>query len=206
VNERARERETPLLSAGNLRVLEMRVPRQIEALQKCVGAFGYFLSPKAVVTRRVDQHVAQRKIPIEVKLLWREANEASRFAPLAFVIVTEDAYAPAGAFGQSDDRVDGGRLAGPVGSEKAVKLARFDAQRNAVDGGEIAVALDEAIDLDRYGMRLFNRLYRCRRKVSMRSSLPGIPDDLICVATLLTSNATRRCLTSQPPSRSVRIA
>src|SRR5690606_12658413 len=45
---------------------------------------------------------------------------------------------------QSDDHVEGGRLAGTVGSEQADDLAAFHFQRNAVDHGTFAVALDEA--------------------------------------------------------------
>ena len=37
----------------------------------------------------------------------------------------------------------------------------------------------------------------------MRSALPGIPQSANWVATFFTSNSTRRCLTSQPPLRSV---
>jgi hypothetical protein len=49
---------------------------------------------------------------------------------------------------QANDRVDRRRLAGAVGAEKAEELAGFDAQRNAVDGSEVAVALNELVDFD----------------------------------------------------------
>ena len=133
--------------------------------------------------------------------------------PLRVVVVAEDANRTGTAFSQADDGVDGGRLARTVGSEESVEFTAFDAQRDAVDRREIAVTLDESFDFDGgrgtrtvYGMSDFNRLYRWRRKVAMSSVLPGIPQSASWVATFFTSNATRRCLTCQPPLRSVKIA
>jgi len=54
-----------------------------------------------------------------------------------------------GLLHQADDRVDRGRLAGAVWAEKPEKLAGAHAQRDAVDGGDVVVALDEIVDLDR---------------------------------------------------------
>jgi hypothetical protein len=64
------------------------------------------------------------------------------------VVPSEDANRTAGHLSEPDDRVDRGRLARPVGSEKTEELARAHAQRDVVYGGEFAVALDEMVDLD----------------------------------------------------------
>jgi hypothetical protein len=131
---------------------------------------------------------------------------------LPFVVVTEDSDASGARTSQTDDGIDRRRFAGAVGPEKAEELSRFDAQRNSVDGREAPIPLHEAIHFDGrsgggdYGIVLFNRLYRWRRRVAMSSVLSGIPQSLNWVATFFTSNATRRCFTSQPHSRSVKIA
>src|SRR5262249_58662743 len=41
-----------------------------------------------------------------------------------------------------------GGLAGAVGAEEPEQLARLDRERDAVDGGEVAEPLDQAVDLD----------------------------------------------------------
>src|SRR5579863_1772388 len=212
VNQGTRQREPALLAAGNLGVLEMRVRGQAEALQQHVGAVGYAFSAQAVIPGGIDQHVAQREIPVEVELLRRKADEAASLAPLPLGVVAENSDTPAAGAGQTDDRVDRRRFAGAVRPEKAEELSRFHAQRDSVDGRETAIPFHEAIHFDgcsgggNYGIAVFNRLYRWRRRVAMSSLLSGIPQSLNWVATFLTSNATRRCFTCQPPSRSVKIA
>jgi hypothetical protein len=46
------------------------------------------------------------------------------------------------------DHANGRRLAGPVGAEEAETLALADLERDAVDGGEIAVFLDQILGFD----------------------------------------------------------
>ena len=156
VNERARERQPPLLSPRDLRVFAVRVRRQSKPVEQHVGALGDGLSVQTIVARGKDEHVAQREIAIEIELLRRESDEPARLAPLALVVVAEDANAAAARAGQTDDRVDRGRLTGAVRSQKAEELAGADAQRDAVDRYDAAIALNEALDLDRgrdYGVR-----------------------------------------------------
>src|SRR3984957_12561022 len=187
----------------------MRVRGQAETFEQRVGAFRHALSAQPVVARRVDQHVAQREVSIEVVLLGRKPDELPRLPPLALVVVAEDANAARALARQPDDRVDRRRFPRAVGAEKAEEPenpAPCDSQRDTVDGREASVPLDEPIDLDCYGISFFNCLYRWRRRVAMSSALSGIPQSLNWVATFFTSKATRRCLTSQPPVRSVKIA
>jgi hypothetical protein len=125
----------------------MRVRRQAEPVEQHVGPLGDVLSAQPVVARGKYQHVAQREIPVEVELLRREADEPARLAPLALVVVAEDANAAAARARQADDSVDRRRLPGAVGTQKAEELAGADAQRDAVDRYDASVTLDEAVDL-----------------------------------------------------------
>src|SRR5580704_5936669 len=190
----------------------MSVRGQAEALQQHLGTLGDALSAQAVITGGINEDVAQREIPVEVELLGRKADETPSLAPLPLSVVAEDPNASAAGAGQTHDRVDRRRLAGAVRPEKPEELARFHAQRDSVDCRETAIPLHEAIHFNGrsgggiYGIEFFNRLYRWRRRVAISSVLSGIPLSVNWVATLFTSNATRRCLTCQPPSRSVKIA
>src|ERR1700729_386718 len=77
VDEGARQREPALLSTGDLRVLEVCVRRQPESLEQHVGALGNGLTVQSIVSCGEDEHVAQRKIAVEVELLRREPYEAA---------------------------------------------------------------------------------------------------------------------------------
>ena len=89
---------------------------------------------EAIVTGLIDQHIADREIAIEVVFLRREADETTRLAPVADVVVAEDLDRPRGNGREADDGVDRGRLAGAVGAEKAEEIAALDVERDAVDG------------------------------------------------------------------------
>jgi hypothetical protein len=49
---------------------------------------------------------------------------------------------------QADDRVDRRGLSGAVRAEKSKEIACTDAQRNAVNRGEVTVPLDDVCDLE----------------------------------------------------------
>ena len=49
---------------------------------------------------------------------------------------------------QALDHLERGRLAGAVGPQDAERLALLDAERDAVDGDVVAVALGQAVDRD----------------------------------------------------------
>jgi len=80
--------------------------------------------------------------------LRREPDQTPRLAPIVLVVVAEDADRPGAGAREADDGVDRRSLARTIGAEEAEKLARADAQRDAVDGGKAAVPLDEMVDLD----------------------------------------------------------
>jgi hypothetical protein len=107
-----------------------------------------------------DQHVANREIPVEVVLLRGKSDRASRFAPIDLIVVAEDADRTGIGACKADDRIDRRRLAGAVRPEKAEKFAGRNAQRDAVNGREAAVAFDEIVDFDGrcYGTYPLSRL------------------------------------------------
>ncbi len=130
---------------------------------------------------------------------------------MSLVVVAENANRPGALSGQSHDRIDRRRFSGAIGSEEAVELPDADSQRDSVDRLKSAVLLHEAIDLygrraEPYGIKFFSPLYRWRRRVAMSSALSGIPQSANWVATRFVSKGTRRCFTSQPLPRSVKIA
>jgi hypothetical protein len=78
-----------------------------------------------------------------------QSDEPARLAPLRQVVVAEDADRTAVQPRQPDDRIDRRRLARAIGPKEAEKIARFNLQRNAVNGGEVAVTLDDMRDFER---------------------------------------------------------
>jgi hypothetical protein len=108
-----------------------------------------------------DEHVADREIPVEIVFLRRKPDRAPRFAPIGLAVVTEDADRAGVGSRETDDRIDRRRLPRTVRPEKTEELTGFDAQRNAVDRGEVAVAFDQVVDLDSgcgYGTNPLSRL------------------------------------------------
>ena len=79
-----------------------------------------------------------------------------RAAPISFLSFSEsrcgieaaDADAAAVEIAEAFEDFDGGGFAGAVGAEEAEDFAFVDAEADAADGFEIAVALDEIFYLD----------------------------------------------------------
>ena len=63
----------------------------------------------------------------------------------------EHADVAGGGSGEVQHHVDGGGLAGAVRAEEAVDFAVSDRQGQVLDGGDVAVALGEAVYLDDHG-------------------------------------------------------
>ena len=77
----------------------------------------------------------------------------SRRAAFGFFrhVMSGDARLPRGDRDERRHHADQRRLPGPVRSEQSEDFAFFHAERNVVDRREIAVLLDDVIDLDRDG-------------------------------------------------------
>lgn len=149
MDQRARERQTAFLPTGDFRVLDARASGKAKALEQLIGASRNRAAAQTIVSRLKDENVTDREVPVEVELLRRKTHEAPCLAPLALIIVAEDADRAAALVRKPNDSVDRRRLACAVAPEKAEKLARLDAQRNVVDGGDTAgIALREMLDFD----------------------------------------------------------
>ncbi len=134
--------------------------RQAKSFEQHVGAVFDRAPVQTEIAGLKDQNVTNRQVAIEIVFLRRKADPAARFAPVHLVVVPKDPdRAPIGLC-QADNRVDRRRLARAVGSEKPEKFTRFDAHRNVVDGGEVAVAFDQVLDFDgrSYGTNPLRRL------------------------------------------------
>jgi len=70
----------------------------------------------------IHKDLLDREIAVEVELLRRKADEAPATAEIARDVVPEDADLASLKGRKADDRVDGRRLAGAVGAEKAEEL------------------------------------------------------------------------------------
>jgi hypothetical protein len=64
-------------------------------------------------------------------------------------VMAIEADPPCGAGGQPENRLQGGRLAGPVGADDAHRLARPDLDADAVHGADPAVTDRQVHDLEK---------------------------------------------------------
>jgi hypothetical protein len=119
---------------------------QIEAFEQLVRAPPHRGTAQTVVAGLIDEHVADRKIPIEIVLLRREPDETPRGTPFAHDVVTEDLDRARRQRREAHDGVDRGRLARTVRPEKSEEVAIRHVERYAVDRDEIAVPLHEIRD------------------------------------------------------------
>ena len=77
-----------------------------------------------------------------------QADVAAHVVAPADDVEAVDAGGPGRGLGQGAEHVDRRALAGAVGAEEAEHLARRDGKRHAADRVELAVGLDEVVDLD----------------------------------------------------------
>ncbi|MCY1244454.1 hypothetical protein D9M72_575280 [compost metagenome] len=67
---------------------------------------------------------------------------------MAFRIQPHDGEVSGGALGNPADHLHGGGLACPVGAKQSEGLAGWNAERDAVDGGDVAIRLGEVFGGD----------------------------------------------------------
>ncbi len=108
------------------------------------------LALRDALQRRLQPHVvAPSEQRVERGLLQRRADGPPDGGALAHDVVPGHPSLPRARRQQRREHQHGGRLAGAVGPEEAVDLARLDAQVDAVDRPHAALELaDEPFDLD----------------------------------------------------------
>lgn len=84
---------------------------------------------------RLDQIADGRPWPLPAAANWRPQHT----------------YFPCCRLDHAEQHSNGRSLASPVEAQKRVDLALDDAQRQMVDGGNVAVALDQTKSFDDYG-------------------------------------------------------
>ena len=85
---------------------------------------------------------------VQRRVLEDQADVAAHVVAPADDVEAADARDPGRGLGQRAEHVDRGALAGAVRAEEAEDLARRDGERDAADRVDLAVGLDEVVDLD----------------------------------------------------------
>ena len=88
------------------------------------------------------------EVDVQRGVLEDQADVAAHVVALGDDVEAADARRPGRGRGQGAEHVDRRALAGAVGAEEAEDLARRDGERHAADGVDLAVGLDEVVDLD----------------------------------------------------------
>ena len=81
----------------------------------------------------------------EVRLSGHEGQMAVGLDGLALAVEPEDRATPLRGLDEPQQQSDGGRLSGSVGAQEADHLALGDFEVEVVEGGDIAVALGQAL-------------------------------------------------------------
>jgi hypothetical protein len=88
------------------------------------------------------------EVAVERLVLEDEADVAADVVALGGDVEAAHARVARGGSRERAEHVDRRALAGAVGAEEAEDLAAGDGERNAADGLDLAVRLDELVDLD----------------------------------------------------------
>ena len=88
------------------------------------------------------------EVAVERRVLEHEADVPADVVALAGDVEAAHAGGAGGGPRQRAEHVDRRALAGAVGAEEAEDLAGSDGERDAADGLDLAVGLDEVLDLD----------------------------------------------------------
>ena len=94
------------------------------------------------------ERLLDREEGVEVDLLRYQADRAAGEAVVALDVVAEHFHGACGLLGGAGDQADERRLAGAVRSEEGEYFAAPDVERDAVQGGERAVAFGRAPQAD----------------------------------------------------------
>ncbi len=121
---------------------------ELEQLQQLPGASVGCGRLEPVEPRVEAQQLRGGELLVEEGPVGDEAERLLGPLRLAGEVVSVDRDASGARTQQARDHADGRRLAGPIGAQEAVDLARRDVQADVVDGGEGAEGLDEIVDPD----------------------------------------------------------
>jgi hypothetical protein len=88
------------------------------------------------------------QVAVERRVLEHEADVPADGVALAGDVEAVHAGGAGGGPGERAEHVDRRALAGAVGAEEAEDLAAGDGERHTADGLDLAVGLDERVDLD----------------------------------------------------------
>ena len=146
-HQRAGQRQALLLPARELADPGAALLVELDELQHLVDR------PAALAERAEEADgLLDRQLLGELRLLELDAEPLAQLAilPGAPALAEQLDLALVGR-GQPFEDLDGRRLAGAVGAEQAEALAAADLEIEAVDGDDVAEALDQAATADRRG-------------------------------------------------------
>ena len=141
-----RQRESLLLAPREVAPGRGGHAAQPDQVEQLLGRDG-----RRVVAGEEVQHPARAEHGVHAAALEHDADPAAEGGVVVLGTEPEHPHAAGGGAPVALERLDGGRLAGPVGPEHDQHLARRGREVEVVDGGRRAggsVAHGEAVDLD----------------------------------------------------------
>src|SRR5690554_352748 len=147
VDQRRGELELLLHTTAEVLDLAPYPVGQLDALQPLHRPLAGDISRRALQFSEVDQHVEHLQVAIQAALLRQIADMFPRLVRGAAQ------HADRALVGLNDvhNHADGGRLARPVRPQQAEDLTRMHLKREVIDGGEVAIPLDEIVHLEHGG-------------------------------------------------------
>ena len=143
VDERPRDGEPPLHAARERVDLRLALVFELGEGEQFVGAFCDELARQTEVPPVHQQVLADPQLGVEVVGLRHDAELRPDLWAEPVGVEPEDRQVSGGARRDRADHAHGRRLARAVRAEQPERLARCDLERDAVDGGELAVSLHE---------------------------------------------------------------
>jgi len=146
VHERSRERKPALHAAREFEITCPPLVGEFKLVKQFACAWFRLRERHAIVAALIRKNLFDRKKAIEIKLLRRQPDELAAASKITNDIMTENGNASALECRQPDNRIDGRRLAGAVGSKESKKLTGSNVERKIVDGGEGFVSFGKVPD------------------------------------------------------------
>src|SRR3954468_8739927 len=149
MHEREAEVEPALHAARVAADLAIRGLAQPDALEQIVAALVAVGPAEAVQPRLVTHVLAAREVRVDRSLLQRRADRLTYGGTVVDDVVPGDASGALGRGQECGEHQDRGRLAGAVGPQEAVDLARRDLEVDSVDRARALLENSyEALHLD----------------------------------------------------------
>ena len=147
VHQRLCNQDAAFHAAGQLAHIGIGLGAEIEVMQQFV--YPLAVVPDAEVARLKIQRFANSKERVEYQLLRHDAKRAARVTILIHDVKSHYPHAPAGCKIKPGENTDERGFAGAIGSEQTEKLSLPDFQADVSQRLQLAIAFNDAFDLNR---------------------------------------------------------